>query len=97
MERPRVGDVDHDARHGPDVLVLPRRGRPCPGSQPIGGDKHGVHLLQQDDVDVDDDGQVRVMRTPPVIAVEEHRLTLRGAARLRGVLDELLELAWGTR
>ena len=52
-----------------------------------------VHLLQQDDVDIDHDGQVLVIRRQPVIAVEELRLTLRGAALLRNALDELLNLA----
>ena len=51
-----------------------------------------VHLLQQDAVDIDDKGQVLVIRTQPVIAVEELRLTLGGAALLRDALDELLSL-----
>jgi hypothetical protein len=49
-------------------------------------------LLQRDDVDIHV-GQVLVIRTQPVIAVEELRLTLRGAALLRNALDELVRLA----
>jgi hypothetical protein len=94
MGSPSVGDLDHSGRHGTGVLVLPCGGRSRPGPRRI-HDEHDVHLRQQDAVAVGDDGQVRVVRTPPVIAVEEHQLTLRGAALLRDVLDELLELASG--
>jgi len=51
-----------------------------------------VRLVQQDAVDIDDD-HVLAIRTQPVIAVEELRLTLAGAALLRDALDELLSLA----
>jgi hypothetical protein len=51
-----------------------------------------VRLVQQDAVDIDHD-QVLVIRAQPVIAVEELRLTLAGAALLRDALDELLSLA----
>ncbi len=51
-----------------------------------------VRLVQQDAVDIDHH-QVLVIRTQPVIAVEELRLTLAGAALLRDALDELLSAA----